>query len=680
MPAAPRQQSGGDNPEFIVRDFQGMNTLASREAIEDNEFWWLENVQPIAAAKMPVLGLPAGPVQQIGGPDFEVGNPSYTMTYNQGGTDYVFAVWSNSGNAYVAPVSGSFASYNRIFTGTLTSGQTQATPWNNQGLLIVDPTGYWDWNVTAANTLTPQVNSAASLTVVGMAGMVAGGTSLKQTLSVHGTGGSFQTVYAVVLASVNAAGSGYAVGETVTLTDNNPTEPASIVITSVNGSGGVTGITLSTGGSYPGPTSSTAVATGPSGTTVTGTGGTGLTFTVTIQATACNILTQGYNYATGDTVSDYNGSTLLDQFSLAPSGVIGGTSIATYAGRVWIGYKRTVSFTDVDSYSSFGGVGGSFPINDSYLHKYITAIFNANNYLYIFGDTSIDVLSNVTVSSGNTSFSRVNLTGSVGTSQPNSVFQYLRGLAFQHATGFYLLSGATPEKMSEKISAIVAAIVPGTPIYGLAVAVNAELCAAFMVTITDTFTVSAPGIQRTLLVLYFRNRWFVASFGGYNLSGFISVPVLGVQTAYFWANSKLYEAFAGSPSAWIVKTRLWDAGSALREKQAINAAIACNFEGQATSGVQIYIDTEQGSELANGGDLGFPQLTWVNASGTPFTWINGAGQAFSWEATPVGYYLAQTVVQEGGSQYLGMTVTGQSDVSNINLLALRGKQDRDMLT
>jgi len=44
-----------------------------------------------------------------------------------------------------------------------------------------------------------------------------------------------------------------------------------------------------------------------------------------------------------------------------------------------------------------------------------------------------------------------------------------------------------------------------------------------------------------------------------------------------------------------------------------------------------------------------------------------------------GYALEVTLSTEGGSQYLGLTVTGSTDMTQIDLLALRGKQDRNML-
>ena len=45
-------QVSGQQPEFILRNFAGMNNLASRDMIEDEEFWWCENAMPLAGGNL----------------------------------------------------------------------------------------------------------------------------------------------------------------------------------------------------------------------------------------------------------------------------------------------------------------------------------------------------------------------------------------------------------------------------------------------------------------------------------------------------------------------------------------------------------------------------------------------------------------------------------------------------
>lgn len=654
--ASRRSNAGGENPEFIFQAFEGMNLLDAREAINDDEFYWCENAIPVAKGALYSTPQPSASLTIVGA---ETGSPSYTTNFNVNGTDFCFAVWKNSGKGYIVNLT-TFAA-TLIITG-LTSGQTIATQYSNQGLLIVDPTGYWDWSVTTPNTLTLQNNAVASVALT-TASTFAGGITLKNIVTVGGsrTGATFQNFYQVQAIALTAGGAGYAVGDVITFTDGNPTVPASILVLTLGGGGAIATFSILSGGNYPGPNSGALVATGPTGLVLGGTtAGVGATFTTTIKAVSATILTRGSGYVTGDVERDLTAiNTPVTIGTLTSSGVISGTSIATYAGRVWIGLGRVVFFTDINSYNSFGGAGGSFTINDSYLHNSITVLWSANNYLYIFGDTSVDALSNVTITNGVTAFSRINLNSSVGTSTPTSVFSYYRSVAFYHASGFYFLSGATPEKVSEKISGLVSQILPASAnVYGgevlIRAAFSAELCAAFMFTFNDLFT-GQP--IRSLLALYFRRRWWVASIGALNVQAMVSVPVAGIQTIFAWAGNTMYRAFNDSSSRanWLLKTKLWDGGALLHEKQSINAAFAGAYEGLAGNTVTMQVDTEFGTNTA-----------------VPFT--GDIGVAYS--------YIAKAITG-GKSQYLGLTVIGTTSVANdvtqIRLLALRGKADRDLL-
>jgi hypothetical protein len=361
------------------------------------------------------------------------------------------------------------------------------------------------------------------------------------------------------------------------------------------------------------------------------------------------------------------------------AGALNGTSIATYAGRVWIGSGRVVSYTDVDSYNSFGGAGGSFTITDSYLHSSITALVNANNYLYIFGADSIDALSNVTVTGGITAFTRLNITTSIGTVTPTSIFAYYRGLFFYNPAGFYLLSGATPEKLSQPISGVVQNVVQTSPIYGTQVMIEGELCAGMMFSFLDSFSnyTTTPTV-RSLFAFFFRGRWWAYSAGSLAPGACVSIPLAAVQTLYFFSNNVLYQAFSPSSlSEFIVRSKLWDASAPLREKQSLNAAIGINTAGSGQLNLSFAVDTENGEEAPI--QVSYETLTWINQSGAALSWVNASGVALTWTDQP-GYYLWESAVESGGSQYVGCTLTGNSGtVGQLRIVGMRGKQDRSML-
>src|ERR1700685_3980768 len=142
---------GGENPEFIFRDFEGMNVINAREDIGDNEFGWLENLIPVGPGALYPVAAPSLALATVSS---ETGPPSYVVNYNAGGSDYCFAVWEATGNGWIV----NLATFTmaKIISGSLPSGQTVATQYSNVGLLIVDPAGYWDYGLTTPNVLTPQ--------------------------------------------------------------------------------------------------------------------------------------------------------------------------------------------------------------------------------------------------------------------------------------------------------------------------------------------------------------------------------------------------------------------------------------------------------------------------------------------------------------------------------------------
>jgi len=345
-----------------------------------------------------------------------------------------------------------------------------------------------------------------------------------------------------------------------------------------------------------------------------------------------------------------------------------GTAIASFSGRVWIASSRTVKFTDVNSYNSFAGAGGSFTISDETLHNTITQLFTANNFLYILGDDSIDVLGNVTVTGGVTSFTRNNVTASVGTNLPFSVFAFYRSVMFANASGFYGLFGASPQKLSGDIDKIVQQIDFTLPVSGAQVSINNILCAAFLFNFNDTFTPAAA--TRNILAIFQEKKWWVASQGtGIKFLAFI--PIAGAATLFAWDTNKLYQLF-NLPTAAIasrIQTKLWDGGEPILDKQILRGAIGITFGGSGGQTVTAISDTEAGSQPLSVGGTG--TVTWTNASGGTVQFQNSLSQNVNFTVT--GYALSVGVATSGGGKYMGLTVTSNSNELNFNEFALEYK-------
>jgi hypothetical protein len=683
--------AGGDNPQIVSRMFTTASNNASRDMIEDEEFWWLENLIPLANGNLGVLPQESTvPIATLA----TVQLPVYACGFTIGATNYAFTVFGDgiaSSSGFITNLTtGATTALGAVFA----AGTISATPYNNQGLLIISSSAYYDWGVTTPGMLTnnnntiqgaditlsnsiPATSDSSDITITN-AGIVGGG---------DGTSGQLKVYYQAVSIATITAGTGYVVGDILTFTGGSPedngvpntADTVQIVVTQV-AAGAITGIQLVRQGSYAGPVTGDMVGTIlPGGAHFTGGSGISAKFAISWQVIPASVLivNPGSNYTNGatstDVFTDINGTGTATILTLATSGVIGGQCIATFAARVWIANNRTVYVTDVDTYNDFGGSGTNFTISDAYLHANITALYAGNNYLYIFGDTSIDAVSNVQVISGLISFSRVNLTTSIGTSEPTSVFGYFRGVVFYHVTGIYLLAGASPERISAKIQGVMRATNFNQGVSGCALTVASELCAVATLNIQDEFYAGTPvaPIQRNVLALYFGGRWLfarVATGASDSIAQLIfSIPGGGGGATYAGAsvlyyigfngmNPAIYQAFSAvAPrAAWGLRTKLWDAGSPLREKQALEAVVGMFNGAFPAQGLQISVDTELGS-------VTLPAIS------------------LSMGAEP--YSLLEQAAQGGASQYLGLTVsvTAGQNVSQISLLGLRALAERDML-
>lgn len=584
--AAPKPKS------FFNRDVSGgMNLSTARHAIQDNEAWYMEGLQPISPGNLTVLKQPVATGTTIA----ETSEPTYSLSFSVAGTAYVFVVYSGSGNAYVGQPGGAFT---KIFTSTLTSGQTCAAQWNKLGILIVDPTGYWDWGVTVAATLTSLDHSVQSVTITD------GGSNFSVSPGVTFTGGggsgAAATAYiGVTFVAIGSGGTGYTVGDILTLPGGGVVTTAPTVrVTAITGAGVVSAIQIVDSGLITGATLAATV-------NATGGAGTGCTISPVTSVVQITVTNRGSGYTSAPAVGFTGAAPARAATATANvSGALGGTAIAVYASRAWIASVRTVSFTDAGSYASFIGSGSDFTIDDSYLVANITALYAANNYLYIFGDDSIDVLSNVTVNNdGTASYSRVNVSPSIGCRRQQTIFAFYRSIAFSNANGFYLLTGASVESISENKLDTFVPTIAGSKTWGFQVTLNGQLCAAWAIHAADPLI---PGNGLDITLLFVKGRWFASRQATGNstfisMLGAVSVGTSSGFVAYcFYApgvSNTQYQLFSTtSRQCWRLYTKLYELGKPITSKQVTRGGFAVtNFNsGSLGTGFSASIDTEYG--------------------------------------------------------------------------------------
>ncbi len=355
---------------------------------------------------------------------------------------------------------------------------------------------------------------------------------------------------------------------------------------------------------------------------------------------------------------DWNGAalTVLGGTTGAPTA---GSTIATFAGRVWIGNNRTVFYSGPDSYTDFQGAsfGGNFIITDETLTSTIKHLATANNFLYVFGISSINAVSDVRVSGAATLFSNVNITAQVGTDLRMSVFAYFRTVAFSTRYGVYGLFGSTPQKMSDPLDGFFDGIDFSLPISGGVVNLFKILCGAFLFQYNDPHT----GAMRPLLAIYFNKKWFFGSQGNsltLVASGFIS----GVPALFGTDGTNIYRLFSdtGTDVHWEFRSALWAMKRPTRTKQALKAGLELTT-GAIPTDVSLSVDTEVSSisqtlSSTNTGE-------WFNAAGTLGQWQNAALTLGDWIAS--GFLIYQQDFQTYG-RYIGLAGEGDGRGFSIN--------------
>ena len=501
-------------------------------------------------------------------------------------------------------------------------------------------------------------------------------------------GGVRATAYAIVSSGaivqvvITNAGNGYTSAPAVTITPNSG--GASGAITAILNTGGINYIAITNAGSgYTSPptisfsgggggsgaaalaqlatfktgtvtvfvTNGGANYTNSANTIVTFTGGGGTSVAATAVLSG-NVISQvvmtnpGTGYTSAPTVAiTGGGGTNAKAIAIVNLDQI--VDVATFSGRVWVAAGRTVYYSAAGSYSDFTSVSaGSFVLTDSTLHGNIKGLLSANNFLYIFGDDSINVFSDVRVNSlGQTLFTNANLTASIGTKRIYAIFPYYRSVLFMNDYGIFSLVGSTTSKLSDPLDGIFPYIDFTQPVSAGQALVNNILCAVFSFTYKDPLSSS-----RQIQAVFFEKKWFITSQGSF--SYITSVPVSGQINLYANQSTSLYRVYADATSniSSTIRTALLPMGDNIRTKQALKFGI----EASSNAGPGITVTTDSETSSSPSVTL-YNAATWVNNSGFAVPWLNNSLAVVTW-TFGANYFLYKSDAQQYG-KYLGLTVT-----------------------
>lgn len=707
----------------VIKNFKGLNTKANRTAIDEEEFSWIENAQPIGFGNIKIVQAQSA-VLDSGGNAVVYANTTTTLeSANINISDYVLS-FEDNGRAEYFNLTNSTKG-NVAVTGTFSSANVSIAQFKNERIIIGDPNkGLSNWDgtnlvsmgsvgsigitnpgsgylaapsvVIGAPNDTGGIQATAEATITTGAGgitsinVTAGGTGYAAVPGVTITapdvqGGTQAQAVAtisggiVVAVTITEPGSGYLNVPTVGFSSGAATATAVLTkgtvnsITLTNAGTGYTSpptITL-TGGSgtnaaaicqlvtFKTGTLSVLVTNGGSGygasgsffVTVTGTGGTGANASAIVSGGAVTQVIMnnpGSGYTAAGTVtfggsgSNAAGTVILNSDEIA--------SVATFSGRTWVAAGRTVYYSAAGSYSDFTSVSaGNFPITDSTLHGNIKSLLSANNFLYIFGEDSINVFSDLRVSgTGTTLFTNTNVSASVGSNLRYAVFPYFRSVLFMNNYGIYALVGSTTSKLSDQLDGIFPYIDFTLPVTGGQVLINNILCAAFNFYLKSTYPFATGG--RFIQCVFFEKKWFITSQGAITYT--TSAPVSGVINLYGVADKSLYKLYASSTAN--VSSKIQTALSPMKDPIRTKQALKFGIEATLTTGgtFNVTVDSESGSSPTYVLDN---TVTWYNNSGTTITWLNNSSATIGW-LTSNGYALYKSDAQQYG-KYLGLTMT-----------------------
>ena len=637
----------------VIKQFKTVNTKANRTAIDETEFSWLENAMPVGYSNLKITGQRSAITNSGGNAVVFSANVTYFNSVNLGLNDYVVA-FKDDGSAEAFNLqSKTLVTVGNA--GKFSNSGISINQWKNQEMLIIDPNnGYYVWDG----------NNTVFVGSVGQLALINGGSGYTAApsvvLSAPNDANGIQAVAVSTIANnvvtsitLTEAGSGYTQAPTVSFYGGGGSGANAVasIVTFATG-------TVSIAVTNPGDSFTSAPTVN-----ISGGGGTGAAATAVVRgnALATIVMTNpgtGYTNSANLVVNLSGGggsnATIAATINNTPN-----VDIASFSGRVWIAAGRQVYYSAAGTYNDFTSVSaGNIILTDSTLHGILYKLLAANNFLYLFGDDSINVFSDVRVqTNGTTLFTNTNVSASVGSKRANAIFPYFRSVLFLNDYGVYALVGSTTSKISDPLDGVFPNIDFTYPIYAGQVLINNILCAAFNFRYYDAiFTQSYRYIQ----AVFFEKKWFFTSQGN-TLQYITSAPVGGKINLYGTDGSALYQLYANNTAnvTSIIQTALMPMNDPIRDKQALKFGVEVTTANSTI--FTVTVDSQAGSSppytLQN-------NVLWYNNLGVNLNWINNSSQVIYWLFTS-GYYLYKSDAQQWG-KYLGLTLTSNSAAFVVN--------------
>ena len=496
----------------------------------------------------------------------------------------------------------------------------------------------------------------------------AGGTGYSSSAQVLATGGggsgaTFQLVGSngtITGVTVVNPGSGYTSAPTLTVTDTSGTGAS---ITAVLAQGQIGSASITNGGS--------GYNTAPTVNVIGD--GTGAIIQAIIDTTTYHNVTSlqvvnpgvGYTYAAIEIVGGNNSAQVTT--TLMPFG-IGGNTVESYQGRVWLGNIHNGYVSSPGSPSDFDPANGAvfFQATDPFLQYAYVAFKQTNGFLYLLGDSSISAISGV-ATSGNppiTTFNNQNVDPQLGITSFSGTWQssgvpglggtaacaqvFSRNIIFLNRNGVYVSYGGSVTKVSEQLDGIqLYSDVGGqneVPYNSTAIAnIFGVEVFMFLASVVDPYT----NTNKNKFFLWDGKKWFSTD---QNLPN-------GTQSAYFIASDSSFNAYVTdllsiypmftSPTTGfnkVIQSKFWDAPAIYFKKMVTQVFATVYVNASDSSTNYLYVDSNPDSPTESAA------CTSTNATTGLQIYTN-----------PINFY----------GQYLGLTFkTSAQDITLIELLMM----------
>lgn len=408
--------------------------------------------------------------------------------------------------------------------------------------------------------------------------------------------------------------------------------------------------------------------------TASGGSGSGSSFNATVSGGSVvdiEVTNPGSGYLDGEVITlgfaGGGGASAAATIMLMPFG-LSGSAIETYQSRVWIANGPVITFSAPSSFVNFStsAGGGSFESTDSFLRVQFTQILQSNGFLYPFGDSSINVISNVQTSGSpsTTTFNNNNTDPQVGTPWPGSVQAFGRAIILGNNIGIYGLYGGAATKVSDLVDGVFTEVtqpVSGLNIPSGAVAqIYAVKCYLIVVDVVDPFT----GEQSKKILGWTGKEWFLAS-QEVEVIRITTHEINSVLTAWGTDGTNIFALFQ-TPSDTLQKkfqTKLWAGTGYIAWKQVLRLYEQIRDNSGGGFQVTVSIDTdEQTSAFAFDGSA---SIIFVNNSGGVLQFQNNS-------LDDIDFTVSGSAINGGDAsaygKLIGLSLTSQSeDFTVLNL-------------